>query len=444
MAGYYTQKRLQPLWLYQESTQFGSQTPTLQSSSYNHMQETTSYRSSPGEGSTQSAAQLLRSNQFGAQSSLDNGHEFSTVGCKVYGVNQKFYTYKSEGRTVIANPQLRSFADATILGNTKLPIPNWEVTERNAQGNKAIQRTQPTSSGADFATFLGEFMREGLPSVVFASFLPALKSKSDLLRRSGNEYLNAQFGWAPLIAELTKLLRVVSSSYTMLEQYKRDSGKVVRRSFAFPIERFVTSSTVKGNSNAFIFPWYYTGGAVIADTTISTEVTDKIYFRGAYSYYIPTDPGLLGEAERFASYADYLLGIKLTPEILWNLAPWTWLSDWFVNIGDNLSVASRFEKDGLVLRYGYLMRHYKVKQVHTSSNHLNATTGNFGFPQMRQTIVRESKRRIRAEPYGFGFNTDALTSVQWAILGALGLSDRESSADYRRWTNKFPVFLGKK
>jgi len=436
MAGYYTQKRQQPLWTFEADLQTNLNGQITKQKSYEqryHLQETTSFRSRPGEGSYQTRNDLLASSKFGSQSIMDNGHEFSTVSCRVYGVN----TYKSLGynsagtKSVYGAAQLKSFADATLNGTPSPTIPSWDVTTRNAQGNRAVAATQPTSSGADLSTFLGEFLREGLPSVAFASFLPIIRSKSDLLRRAGSEYLNAQFGWVPLIKELEKLLRVVSDSYKMLEQYKRDSGKVVRRSFAFPVERRVSTSSVIGNTNAFYYDnWYLGRQSDIADTSITTTITDKIYFRGAYSYYIPTEPGLMGDAERFASYADYLLGIKLTPEVLWNLAPWTWLSDWFVNIGDNLSVASRFQKDNLVLRYGYLMRHYQVKQEHTSTNHVYRLTSgpNKGFriPNLRQTIVKDSKRRIRAEPYGFGFNTEALTSVQWAVLGALGLSDIDS------------------
>jgi len=118
--------------------------------------------------------------------------------------------------------------------------------------------------------------------------------------------------------------------------------------------------------------------------------------------------------------ANHLLGLDLTAEVLWNLAPWSWLSDWVANTGDNISNASAFQQDGLVLRYGYLMVHRETYQT----RRMDAVYDVRGNALLPGSIVltTTSKTREPATPYGFGIDTSSFTGHQWGILGALGMT----------------------
>jgi hypothetical protein len=121
---------------------------------------------------------------------------------------------------------------------------------------------------------------------------------------------------------------------------------------------------------------------------------------------------------RDAALADKLFGISLTPEVLWNLAPWSWAVDWFSNTGDVISNLSDWASDGLVLQYGYMMEHTVSSYTYSMS-----PTGIYrGVPAPPVSFVTETKIRRRASPFGFGINLSALSARQNAILVALGLS----------------------
>lgn len=117
---------------------------------------------------------------------------------------------------------------------------------------------------------------------------------------------------------------------------------------------------------------------------------------------------------------NHLLGTRLDAETLWNLAPWSWLSDWKANIGDNIANASKLSEDGLVLRYGYLMS--ETISDHTLSLHGPIPDGVGSCGPISLTFSTVRKQRVRATPYGFGLDPNGFNVRQWSILGALGIT----------------------
>jgi hypothetical protein len=123
---------------------------------------------------------------------------------------------------------------------------------------------------------------------------------------------------------------------------------------------------------------------------------------------------------QFATYADKVLGASLTPETLWNLAPWSWAVDWFSNTGDVLHNLQSFQSDGLVMRYGYMMVHTIVKDTYRLSSSNLGNDSSSGVSPL--AYVTETKTRAKANPYGFGASWNGLSPHQLAILGALGIT----------------------
>jgi hypothetical protein len=117
--------------------------------------------------------------------------------------------------------------------------------------------------------------------------------------------------------------------------------------------------------------------------------------------------------------ARRIYGLTLDPEVLWNLAPWSWFADWFVNAGDVVSNISDLSFDGLVMRFGYMMEHSIVAdEVRLGGSSFSGGTS------LDTTIwlVTETKQRIRASPYGFGLTWESFSPRQLAILAALGVT----------------------
>jgi len=121
------------------------------------------------------------------------------------------------------------------------------------------------------------------------------------------------------------------------------------------------------------------------------------------------------------------LGTRLDPEVLWNLAPWTWMVDWVANFGDIVGNLSAIVADHLVMQYGYIMHEVIVtKEIYFPRGLYSRNTypyiSSFDEKPWNVTLTYHSKTRTGASPFGFGLSPESFTTQQWAILGALGIS----------------------
>lgn len=302
-----------------------------------------------------------------------------------------------------------SYSEAAFLADSDFPHSEGKL---EIDGTKAIAATIPTNSSADTAVGVAELAREGLPSLIGSTIL---RDKIGFFRSLGSEYLNYEFGWKPLLADLQAIAKSIDESEKLLTQLARDSGRNVRRRYSFPAERGITITSGVGGITPAL-------SSLIGGLSFSQAEQDyhRSWFSGCYTYHY--DPADLSEASRIATQARLLLGLKIDPEVLWNLAPWSWLVDWFVNIGPVLHNLSAFGQDGLVLRYGYLM-HHSTRRIERAWSGLTLPRGgDWPAGSRHAAISLETKRRIRATPYGFGLAVSSFTWRQWAILGALGLT----------------------
>lgn len=312
-----------------------------------------------------------------------------------------------------------------------------EITDNDALlfalGGTAISRVRPGKPAANLATAIGELKKDGLPSVI-GSLYARSKNIRDVFRNSGNEYLNAQFGWVPLLKDLNDVCQVVTSTRQLLQAHEKQLNKLLKRTYRFDAVRDTTEGLSSPMSSYEIHPaqqggvFSYcrfgttTGNQVPIETKHSVT---KSHFSGGFRFYYPEIDTALNALMEFEHDANTLLGTRLDPEILWNLAPWTWLIDWFVNFGDVIGNLSAIISDGLVIQYAYLMQEQVVTQEITLPRGLftRQLTGmrpdNLPF-----TLVRKytRKRRVKASPFGFGLTPEMFTPQQWAILAALGIS----------------------
>jgi len=323
------------------------------------------------------------------------------------------------------------------------PFASSSDSSLAAKGTIAIANCAPTNPVANLATAVLEAYREGLPHLVGHTLwadrtlnAQRLLHNPDVVKdqagrvvkdKSG-EFLNYQFGWLPLLADITQFLNGVVNLEKLVNQYLRDAGKVVRRNYRFPLSTTV-NETVLGvpGSVSIAGPGDFTGAMMSAvrkgTATRRRITTGDCWFSGAFTYHLPNDMfvGLAGGDKLFI--ARKMLGLDLNPDVLWELAPWSWAVDWFSNVGKVIHNLTSFQTDGLVLKYGYIMEHTTVRDVYDFSGDLGLRAGiEFSGRPPAIILVSETKLRRRATPFGFGLNLSALTSRQKAIMAALGLS----------------------
>jgi hypothetical protein len=63
-----------------------------------------------------------------------------------------------------------------------------------------------------------------------------------------------------------------------------------------------------------------------------------------------------------------MFGFQPTPSLIYNLTPWTWLIDYFTNLGDLYDNLSRGVEDRLIAEYFYLM-HERTRKSVTDASH---------------------------------------------------------------------------
>jgi hypothetical protein len=296
----------------------------------------------------------------------------------------------------------------------------------NTLGATAISRVRPTGSAVDLSTALGELWRDGLPH---RSSIRGWKDRTDIARKAGNDYLNLQFGWRPLISDITNFGKAALKSRSILDQYERDAGRVVRRSYTFSdivtagTETVLSTAKVPSSHDGLAGPLVpdldYGGGITGGKWTKQSTTSIKRWFSGAFVYGGPS--GILpdGALRDTVAEADKLFGLSLTPDVLWNLTPWSWAIDWFTNTGDVLKTASDMISQGLVMQYGYMMEHSIAVDTYTLSG---VKYNDYTFPSCSVQLVTETKKRIKANPFGFGFTWDGLSPFQISILAALGIT----------------------
>ncbi len=300
---------------------------------------------------------------------------------------------------------------------------NDSVDRLFALGGTAISRTLPTNPVGGAATFLGE-LRQGFPSLIGSSLVRDRAKDALKAQKAGHEYLNVEFGWKPLIADIRKFALGVKKHDQIVSQLSRDSGRNVRRRYHFPVEESDYRSereiphalgTARGGALA---SYLYAGPGKIVD---EQKISKTTWFSGCYTYHLPDYNEVFG-VKRYVAEADKVLGVKLTPEVLWNLAPWSWAADWFANTGDVMNNLSQFSQNDLVMRYGYLMQKAENRYRITATQPLN--TWNRGVIPHRAVwqYTATSLRRVPASPFGFGFTFTDFNPRQLAITAALGIS----------------------
>jgi hypothetical protein len=350
----------------------------------------------------------------------DTGHPFSTFKKSI----------------VLSHPMttIRGSGNGYYRGSLRLPMATQFPTIPDIDlvyGTKAIAATIPTNSVANISNDAAEIFREGLPHAILGTLQNRTSYFRDLQRDIGKEYLNIEFGWKPFIRSIQQVLNAVVNSEAIIQQYARDSGRIVRRSYSFPaIESSEVVSLAEGWRLDAIPPEFVPDcyianpnepslAAGFGRREIVLNKYEKYWFKGAYSYYLAVDNNAFSKLRLYSQYAEKLLGLGITPETLYNLTPWSWLVDWVADVGNIITNATALSEDGLVIRWGYLMRH-SVFSYKTTLHGLRFYNGPRGAPWALYT--HERKERVKATPYGFGLNPDAFTLRQWAILAALGMT----------------------
>lgn len=318
------------------------------------------------------------------------------------------------------------------------------VLELNAQGTAFIKRARPGNPTANLFQFVGE-LRE-IPLLPRLRYL-GLKSFRDL----GENYLNYEFGWKPFVKDLVDMYKTQLKLEATLQKLRDNNGLVVRRrekkktstsssdicegSLSVPFGH-LGDTAIGGNSqlNGFYVSgptgsadldlYSFSGQCDYSYTTIETLTTWNC---GNFGYYVPD----IGSSQWTERAKRALFGQNPTPSQLWELIPWSWLIDWFSNVGDIMSNISVNAVDNEVWTNCFSMKEITLEHEIVISTHWDYLyTEPFGSvfevpagaASVRYVRTELNKLRRQASPYGFGLDWPNFSPRQILILAALTIT----------------------
>jgi len=342
--------------------------------------------------------------EFFTQKRFCTGIGKTRVSYTIPGVSQLDY----HGPVAAIDPKVTPYPDNAYSNDVVL----------DALGAEAISLVKPTNPVAGLTQALVEIRREGLPHLAGSqTWESGVKAAN-----AADDYLNVEFGWSPLINDITDFAGGVTHARQVIDQYKRGIGRPTRRSYDFPTVRESSETVINANARPFT-----TGSTAMITGSGSRagvlyrhrEVVRRRWFSGCFTYFFPEK--ILGSIKLSEmAIQAHQLGLEATPETVWNIAPWSWAVDWFSNTGDVISNWTAFHEHGLVMYYGYMMERSICTDTYSLVGSL--LEGGLAFPVADVSMVTETKVRRQANPYGFGVSWDGLSSFQSSILAAIGIS----------------------
>jgi hypothetical protein len=268
---------------------------------------------------------------------------------------------------------------------------------------------------------------------------------SDTSHTGPSSYVALQFGWKPFIKDVTDGLHLRENLHRSWNRAVQNHDKSVRR-------RGVVDATTSENSvvqtkstsglkyriaHMSQAPNYNGAGYQYAiDSSfllfngnkfiVSAEYDHKVWFSARFrTFFPPLQRSYIQSFREIGAYLDFL-GLSITPKLLYDLLPWSWLVDWTSNLGSIIDNYS--SDDSIVTEYAYIMEHTRTRystKVPLIGSRYYRSDGSYTLQNqgavLKSELVCENKLRREASPYGFALDPGSFTARQWSILGSLGM-----------------------
>jgi len=260
--------------------------------------------------------------------------------------------------------------------------------------NDVLAATNPSRPHIDLPYFFGE-LRE-LPELLY-------HYGSSKVKNVARANLTSEFGWELLISDLKSMLDFQAAADRRAEHLSlgfRKGGFRFTRELA---KGSYKSAPVTASSSGVVNSMTYRRTAGTRKWCNVSWVPDEDVRLG-----IPTP----NEIRRRAFLA--CIGGRVDASTVWNLLPWTWLIDWFGDVGTFLS--SRRNSVGFHPGQSYVMQHTLFVTEHTVQ-----TNPNFSGTVEPPAYERELKSRTIPAAVTLSATCPILTLGQAGILGSLAV-----------------------
>lgn len=276
----------------------------------------------------------------------------------------------------------------------------------------AVHNTIPNASQFGWGETIVELLRGNFPKLL-PDFVKRITRGRQLDpkatgRSLGSDYLNARFGIEPIMRDiLGTISHLMDVHDNLYDNYKRSRHTQQ------------VSSTYRENRTSVLFPEGSSAEFQRLPEFTSTLVSDSRLVC-KYSKVQPT-----GRAQKFYDEAVEILNrYGVNQRLAWDLIPYSWLVDWFGNIGSSIEAAAAFNPTNgrYLTTYSWSTR----KTTYLSVCPPFSRSIWAGRPD-RETVSAGwcnvvIKERLPVSPFGPNFALPSLSPYQWSILVSLGLA----------------------
>ena len=255
---------------------------------------------------------------------------------------------------------------------------------------KTAARTSPNSADVDLPVFLFE-LRE-LPDLV-------RKFHGDAIRRAADANLRYQFGIRPLVDDILTMMDfnalVDKRMKTLIRM--RDRGSLVRK-------MQLDSGSSTENGTVAVHSGY---AANYNSQPYRKTSTEDVWGWIKWTCSPPSLPSDTSEMRALATKAA--LGLYIDFSTAWNLIPWSWLVDWFSNVGDVLTIQRNI--------IPAVPSHILIMRKTTTL--LSIEGGDNGTTTLSPLLGTYTTKARDPASYSITAELPFLTGRQWSILGSL-------------------------
>jgi len=368
----------------------------------------------------------------------DNGHAFRTRSRSVSTSVREGYHYRF-GTKFAGGPYTCNYARVSNSAYGRAIFPMSSSDPRMFMGSlpfmsdqpdlvnygkKAIVILAPGFPDVSLFVSVGELL-SAFPKFIGVSAFEAfagsyLRSPGDTLKRlskgSADEFLNYVFGILPTIEDAKSIVDAMNNATNTLLYWEKNSGKGIRRKMKFDIshrmEHFPSGDLDYQGEVSNADTTFYFGGTqsysgsgspnpvVATSSSLTQSSIRRVAFTGSFSRFLPTHPGLAEKQQRFMQEFDLVYGSAPNFERLWELIPFSWLVDWFLDIQWSLRLLDRVHDESLVINYGYVTG-LTMRSVVQRSKFTWAAGQEASFSNVSSSSRSLIKQRVRANYSGF-------------------------------------------
>ena len=335
-----------------------------------------------------------------------------------FGVGGEFKIGNEDSLDLVAGS---GYVYGVGISNTSVPrLSDSEEADYVSRLSSALKASRPTRPDVSLAQFFIE-LRD-----VRRLFDHMFNVVTQYRLRFGETYLAGQFGYKPLANDIAKTANAILEADEKISQFLRDSGQLVRRSISLPSETTSSSTQLSHNASnevAASSHAYYRPSTQALSESVKRRRSVRAF--ALWEYFVGDPQGFLSRRSTYVDGARRLLGTNLTPAVVWEVSPWSWMVDWFIDIGGLLAYQQDVADYSLAMRRGG----YVVETTTTVTRKYRTTWSGSWVPDMSveyavEADIHDYVRHPAPSPVGLDVGWNGLNSFQTSILLALGLQKK--------------------